>query len=752
MERHMIEIPLNRGGPIQYLGCRNLTYPDFTGHMRSCNSWINKNFSLIVANTKGKKFGSWYEPFAGTASWTFNAMAVGLAEKYVINDCNIPLITTLKLLQKNPKAVKETYANLVKQFSTSSLPKDFFIETIEAYNKAQGDAKALLLPFIFNHVWGGIVFYNDDEDIIYREPTFDGKTYPGYIEKANLSVETFFDEVDRISKLLNNNQVIFQTKDFLESIKDAKAGDFVAMNPPYPSNERSSSEKLSIYQELYGPRLLHDKLLGSVEQMEKQGIDYCLLYGRYEPNLNDFVLRDKANQPKNFFELVGYPQSIFGESLLQTYFSPNYTVPNGMHATFITAKEVLEDKMPTKQEALNRFRKLSHQREQTTHTLPKPKVKGQRAPEPLALLYSNYQPVVSRRLPPLPPEKRIGYAIIGLGTIALDYIIPSLAECNFSKLTAIVTGDPQEKGKNVASDYGIPATSVYAYDEWEKLKNNPDIQAVFITSPNAMHKEHVLEAAKIGKHVICEKPMATTIEDAKLMDEACKKAGVKLMIGYRCHFEPHHQALREMIEKGRLGKLQLIEAHHGQVQYQNAQWRHSQKIAGGGSLYGIGIYCLNFARYVTDEEPIEVNAWAWSPNGDSRFTEIESNVSWQMRFPSGVVAKLSSSYDTYASATARLYFEKGIVDMDPAFFYSGINLKVKYRSPDNPEVCLLEQPLIGQKNQFAQEIDYFSECILNNTNPTIAGVEGVKDMIILDAIYQSARENRPVKLNTPLVK
>lgn len=377
---------------------------------------------------------------------------------------------------------------------------------------------------------------------------------------------------------------------------------------------------------------------------------------------------------------------------------------------------------------------------------PNPKVPGQNSPEPLLSLYADYQPIPKRRLPPLPPEKRIGFAVVGLGILALDYVIPSFADCNYAKLVAIMTGDPEGKGKRVASEYGLKNDSIYGYDEWDRLKMNKEVDVIYVITPNFMHKEHVLQAARIGKHVLCEKAMATNSNDAKEMIKACDEANVKLMIGYRIQFEPHHQALLEIVKNKEFGDLKFIEAHHSQIQDHTNQWRHFIQYAGGGSLWGIGIYCLNFSRFITGEEPQEIKAWKWSPSNDERFKEVESNVAWQMRFPSGAVAKLSSSYDSYSSAPARVYFEKAVVDLDPAFSYWGIKMRIKHRSPTNPEVHLEKSTLLGQKNQFALEIDHMAECVLTNQTPRTSGREGLQDILIMEQIYRSASENTTVSI------
>jgi predicted dehydrogenase len=374
-----------------------------------------------------------------------------------------------------------------------------------------------------------------------------------------------------------------------------------------------------------------------------------------------------------------------------------------------------------------------------------PQVPGQDQPEqrPPFVAETERRPPVE--LPPLPPEKRIGFAVVGLGRLGLDEIIPAFAACKYAKLTALMTGD-LAKGQRVAAQYGLTADAVYGYDGWKKLGAQRDVQAVYIVTPNGLHLDQVTQAARIGKPVLCEKPMAASSHEAEQMIAACKQANVPLMIAYRCQYEPHHLELIRMVRENRFGPLKLIEAHNGQVQDAGYQWRHDMKLAGGGALPDIGIYCLSLARYVTGEEPSEIFAWAWSQANDTRFQEIEENVAWQMRFPSGVVARLACSYGAHEARPARLYFEKAVVQLEPAFAYKGLRLKVIRRSPDRPDAEVIEEHILGDPNQLATEIDHMAECLLTVRGPRTPGEEGLQDHRLMDAIYQSVAANRPISV------
>ena len=334
---------------------------------------------------------------------------------------------------------------------------------------------------------------------------------------------------------------------------------------------------------------------------------------------------------------------------------------------------------------------------------------------------------------------------MGLGRLSLEAILPAMAMTKFCRLRAVMTGD-RSKGVRGASQHGVPEHSVYGYDEWDRLAANQDVQAVYIVTPNGLHLDQVRAAARIGRHVLCEKPMANDSAEAEEMVALCKAAGVILMVAYRLQYEPHHRELVRIARSGQFGALKLIEAHNGQVQDTASQWRHVKGLAGGGALPDIGIYGLNFSRFITGEEPVEVMAWMWSTPGDPRFEEVEENVAWMMRFPSGTVARLATAYDAHEARPARLYFQQATVALEPAFAYRGLRLHVHRRAPDREDAELVEERITEEKNQFATEMDHMAECVLTGRRPHTPGEEGVQDHRVMEAIYRSARENRPIPL------
>ncbi|APR80601.1 glucose-fructose oxidoreductase [Minicystis rosea] len=344
---------------------------------------------------------------------------------------------------------------------------------------------------------------------------------------------------------------------------------------------------------------------------------------------------------------------------------------------------------------------------------------------------------------PLPPEERVGYAVVGLGRLALEEVLPALRSSMSSRLVALVSGDP-EKAARVAAAYGISPQSVYDYRSFDRIRDDPKIEAVYIATPNALHPEHAIRAAEAGKHVLCEKPMANSVADCDAMIAAAADAQRLLMIAYRLQYEPHNRAAIDIVRRKTLGAAKLIEAVNVQHQGDPRQWRLRRALAGGGALPDIGIYCLSAARYLTGEEPIEISATMYSTPGDPRFREVEETVSFNLRFPSGVMAVCTTSYGAHESRRYRMMAENGWVDLDPAFSYGGLRMHVG-RKRDAAVEEVSEQRR-DERSQFAREIDHFSQCVRNGQKPHTPGEEGRQDVLLMEAIYAAARRGRPVRL------
>ncbi|KXV35124.1 Gfo/Idh/MocA family protein [Gluconobacter thailandicus] len=342
----------------------------------------------------------------------------------------------------------------------------------------------------------------------------------------------------------------------------------------------------------------------------------------------------------------------------------------------------------------------------------------------------------------LPPSERVGFAIMGLGRLTLGEILPAFSSCRLAKPVALISGRP-EKTRLTAHSYGIGNDSLFTYDDIQRLADRPDIQAVYVVTPNALHAEQVEALAAAGKHVLCEKPMAKSSAEAQRMIAACQKARVKLMIAYRCHYEPFNQAVSKLVQSGELGRPKLVEAINTQIQGNADQWRLKPELAGGGALPDIGLYCLNGTRAVLGEEPESLFAQMISPPNDPRYKDLDETFSFMLRFPSGVMANCATSYGAYESKDLRIQLEKGWITLENAFSYTGHRLRIGQRQGNHKTVNEWRLPA---GNQFALEIDHFAHCILNDLTPRTPGEEGLRDQKLMEALYDSARTGRMIHL------
>ncbi|NYF91882.1 Gfo/Idh/MocA family oxidoreductase [Tunturiibacter empetritectus] len=344
--------------------------------------------------------------------------------------------------------------------------------------------------------------------------------------------------------------------------------------------------------------------------------------------------------------------------------------------------------------------------------------------------------------PFLPEDRRVGFAIVGLGRLSLNQILPAFGSSEYSKPVALVSGD-RAKAAKIAAQYGINGSAIYGYANYEELAKNPEVKAIYIVLPNGMHEEYVVRGAKTGKHILCEKPMATSSKEAEHMITACKQAKVKLMIAYRQQYEPHNRALRQLVTEGKLGELRGFVSSNSQQEGDPAQWRLKRSLSGGGCLPDVGLYCLNAARFLSGEEPSEVMAQTWQPKDDLRFVEVEASCSFSLRFPSGYTATCTTSYDVHKSQFLRMEGTSAWAEMSPAFAYHGNKLKWSHLDGEHENEIA---PQIEEKDQFALEMDHFAECILEGIEPKTPGEEGLRDHRVMEAIYESARTGKRVKL------
>ena len=339
------------------------------------------------------------------------------------------------------------------------------------------------------------------------------------------------------------------------------------------------------------------------------------------------------------------------------------------------------------------------------------------------------------------PDRKLGYAIVGLGYYGLQTIMPQFVNCEHSRVTALVSGD-RTKALATAAKYGVPERSIYTYADFDRIRDNPDVDIVYVCLPNSMHAEYTIRAAKAGKHVMCEKPMAVSVAECEAMIRACKTAGKKLMIGYRCHFEPFNLEAMRLAKSGAAGKIRYVRSEHGFVQGDPNKWRLKRALSGGGSLMDMGIYSLQAARYLTGEEPIAVTARESTDRRDPRFREVEDMIEWTLEFPSGAIAGCQSMYSANQNHIL-LMGDKGRIELEPATRYDGNKM---WTGRDGRETAITSPPPGPGKTQFAGQLDHLAECILDGRQPIVSGEEGLRDMRIVEAIYRSVREGRTVKL------
>jgi predicted dehydrogenase len=334
-------------------------------------------------------------------------------------------------------------------------------------------------------------------------------------------------------------------------------------------------------------------------------------------------------------------------------------------------------------------------------------------------------------------SKHVGYAVIGLGHIAQRAILPGFCHAKQSKLIALVSSDAG-KAKRLAAQFGASHT----YDTFDECLRNPQVEAVYIATPNGTHLELVLKAAQAGKHVLCEKPLGVTTAQCREMIGTCEKNDVKLMTAYRKYFEPSAMELKALIESGKLGRLKIIHTAFTISLPPGDSWHLKKSLAGGGSLVDVGIYCINTVRWLTGLEPVEAAGHSWTAD-PARFSEVEDNMSFQLKFPGGIYVQGSSSFTAAKASFLQVHGEKGWAALDPAYAYNeerrffgkiaGVWFEKKFKPID----------------EFRLELDHFSECIRQNRQPEPDGITGMRDVAVMEAIYEAVKQNRPVAMRDP---
>lgn len=330
-------------------------------------------------------------------------------------------------------------------------------------------------------------------------------------------------------------------------------------------------------------------------------------------------------------------------------------------------------------------------------------------------------------------NKKLGVALVGLGNYATNKLAPAFEHSEHCYLAGIVTGTV-EKEKEWAGKYNIPAANIYNYQTFDKIKDNPDIDIVYVVLPNAMHAEYTIRAAQAGKHVICEKPMEVSAAKAESMVKACNAAGKLLQIGYRCRYDPAHQELMRLTKEKTYGAVKVINTHFSFHGVNSSNWRFTDKsLSGGGPLMDIGIYCIEGACYGAGELPVAITAQAYKTIMD-KLPNMEETICWQMEFPSGAIANCTSSYIARAN-NIHVFAEKGNYGIESAYGYDVPN---GYTDAGKMNVTY--------RNQQAAQMDAFALNIMEGTPVIGSGTVGWNDMKIVEAIYQAASSGSKVKL------
>jgi predicted dehydrogenase len=333
-----------------------------------------------------------------------------------------------------------------------------------------------------------------------------------------------------------------------------------------------------------------------------------------------------------------------------------------------------------------------------------------------------------------PAGKKLGIALVGLGNYSTNQLAPALQQTHNCYLAGIVTGTPS-KEKVWADKYNIPAKNIYNYQNFDSIADNKDIDIVYVVLPVALHKEFTIRAAKAGKHVISEKPMAVTSGDCAEMIKACKQANRMLSIGYRLHFEPYNMEMMRLGQQKVYGNVQSIECGNGFVYGGNPNaWRLKKALSGGGALMDMGIYAIQGARYVTGQEPLYVTAREEKTKPDL-FREVDETIYFDLEFPAGVKASGTSSYNKNISYL-KVKAEKGEFELSPAYYYNGM----RGSTADGP---MKFDPNV---NQQALQMDDFAHCIMENKPTRVPGEEGLRDIRVIEAIYRSIASGKREKI------
>jgi glucose-fructose oxidoreductase len=340
--------------------------------------------------------------------------------------------------------------------------------------------------------------------------------------------------------------------------------------------------------------------------------------------------------------------------------------------------------------------------------------------------------VLARQVPRQDKERKLGVALLGLGRYAAGELGPALRQTKLCYLAGVVTGHP-EKGERWAAEYDLKKTNIYSYENLDRIADNKEIDIVYVVTPPGLHPEFAIRAAKTGKHVISEKPMATSVADCDRMIAACKAAAVQLGIGYRLHYDPYHLEMQRLGKESELGRFTKITGGFGYVMRER-EHRTDKKLAGGGPLMDVGIYVVHGACMATGSTPIYVTAKEEPKLNPELFNEVEETISFTLEFRHGENCEGLASFNRGANQF-HLEGKKGWMDLKNAFAYRGITVATS-RGPLNYPIT----------NQQAAQMDDFADCILTGRPTSVPGELGRRDVAILMAIYEAARTGKRVKV------
>jgi len=336
------------------------------------------------------------------------------------------------------------------------------------------------------------------------------------------------------------------------------------------------------------------------------------------------------------------------------------------------------------------------------------------------------------RTSPQRKSAHLRYAVVGLGHIAQVAVLPAFRHARRNSVLAALVSDDETKRRQLSRKYGVPS---FSYDQYEDCLKQVD--AVYIALPNSMHAEYTIRAARAGAHVLCEKPMAVTVGECERMIEACRSHGVKLMIAYRLHFEELNLEAIDIVRRGRIGEPKYFSSSFSMV-VRPGDIR-TRRALGGGTLYDIGVYCINAARGLFRAEPRDVVALS-GHSGARQLGEIDETTGAVLRFDEGRIAAFVTSFNADDVAAYRIVGTKGQLHVNPAYEYAtGLACELTIKGKTT-------RRRVGKRDQFAPELLYFSDCVLKNREPEPSGAEGLQDVRIVQALYESAKTGEVVEL------